>query len=348
MTVDKQKMNEIFGSLDIDKPVAILTHSYPDPDSIGSSAGMALLLKDVYGLSSKAFHLGSISHPQNKTLKNVLHIQLEDAKNFKADNVSATIVLDTDLLGTGLKDVINSADLRIDHHLMSRDEVVKLSDVRIVGAASSIVWEYLKEFGINLDDNHAIATAMAIGIITDTATFTSQNTDALDIDAFRALIQFADKQLMNKILQYPLPRYTFDVEMKGYKDKEINNTTMFTYIQDVSSHRDSIATVADRFIRIDGIDSVMVVGLVNNDLVISVRSDDARIDVDSLIVSIFGRQFGGGKEGCGGASFPLGAGIALIADKKIRESAINEIVSGFKHKLFEVLGETKDEKEDNK
>lgn len=348
MTIDKNKMNEIFGKLDKDKPVAILTHGFPDPDSIGSSAGMALLLKEVYGLSSKAYHLGSISHPQNKTLKNVLHIQLEDAKNFKPGSASAIVVLDTDLMGTGLKDIIGTADLRIDHHLMSRDEVVKLSDVRVVGAASSIVWEYLKEFGIDLNENRTIATAMAIGIITDTNTFTSQNTEALDIDAFRALIQFADKTLMTKILQYPLPKYTFDVEMLAYKEKEVKNTTLFTYIRDVSQHRDSIATVADRFIRIDGIDSVMVAGLVGNDLVFSVRSDDARIDVDSLIVSIFGRQYGGGKEGCGGATFPLGMGIALIADKKIRESAINEIVNGFKNKLFEVLGETKDEKEESK
>ena len=344
--INKDKLDELFGSLDKSMPVAILNHSYPDPDSLGASAGIALLLKDAYGLNSRTYSGGSITHPQNKTIKNILHVSVEDIANFNPDKVSAVVVVDTDLVGTGLSGKVKEVTLRIDHHLMSREErPAKLSDIRIAGSACSIVWQYLDEMGIKLEEYPIICTALIVGIMTDTFNFTSQDSGDLDIDAFRSLIRFADKNLMAKINNYPLPKVAFEVEAKVFKDKEINNGILFSYAGNLSQNRDLIATIASKFIRIDCVEFVCIVGLVNNDLVVSVRSEDSRTDVDALIANIFGRQFGGGKEGSGGASFPLGRGIELIDDKKIREAAINEIVNGFRQRLFEVLGENIDNKE---
>ncbi|MFA5024189.1 MAG: DHH family phosphoesterase [Patescibacteria group bacterium] len=346
MLINKEELNQIFGSLDKDKCVAILTHTFPDPDAMGAAAGFSALLKEVYGLNSKIFHFGAITHPQNKSLKNILHIAVEDAKNFDNKNISATVVLDTDLTGSGLKNKVDKVAVRLDHHDMDRDCAATFSDVRVIGSCCSIVWQYLLAFGIDMKKHPEVATALVLGIETDTSYFTSENTTNEDIDAFRELLFFADKGLMARINKYPLPKYYFEIESKAFKDKEQKNTSLVSFLGDVSSHRDIIATVADRFIRIDGIETVMIMGIVDNSIVASIRTEDSRVEINDIISRIFGKENGGGKGYSGGATFPLGAGIAMVADKKIRESAINEIVNGFKQKLFEVLGEKTEEEAD--
>jgi len=348
--VNKEKMNEIFAKLDKASSVGILVHPSPDPDALGAAAGFSMLLRKVYGLNSKIFYLGTISHPQNKSLKNVLHIALEDGKTFNPESVAATVVLDTDLTGTGLKDDrMQSADVRIDHHAFDRDEGTKLEDVRPTGATCSIIWNYLKAFEVEFDGCADTATAMVLGIKTDTQDFTMANTTELDMEAFRALLPFADKTSLAKVTKYPLPKLYFETEAKALKEKDVKNTTLITFIGEVTAHnRDVIPTIADRFVRMDGISTAIIMGIIDNCVVASIRSTDSRVDVDDLCSHTFGRTHAGGKEGSGGATFPLGPGFELLDGKKTREAALDEVINKLKEKLFEVLGEKTEEEEEEK
>jgi nanoRNase/pAp phosphatase (c-di-AMP/oligoRNAs hydrolase) len=348
--VNKEKMNEIFASLDKNSTVGILVHPSPDPDALGAAAGFSILLKQAYDLNSKIFYLGTISHPQNKSLKNVLHILLEDGKGFDPDMVSTIVVLDTDLTGTGLKDdKLQSADVRIDHHVMDRDDKPRLKDVRLAGATCSIIWEYLKAFDIQLDEFADAATAMVLGIKTDTQDFTTVNTTELDMEAFRALLPYANKTSLAKVTKYPLPKYYFEAEGKAYTGKDLRNTSLITFVGEVTPHnRDVIPTIADRFARMDGVSTAIVMGIIDNCIIASIRSTDSRVDVDDLCSNTFGRANAGGKEGAGGAKLPLGKGFEFIEEKEIREVAICEVINHFKTKLFEILGEKTDEEEKTK
>jgi len=165
---NKEQMNKIFGELKADSTVGILVHPSPDPDCLGAAAGMSVFLKEIYGLNSKIFHFGEISHPQNKSLKNVLHITLADGRDFNPDDVSAVIVLDTDLEGSGFKtEKLQEVDVRLDHHAMDRGNGAKLKDVRAIGSTCAIVWEYLQAFEVDLEAYKDEATAMVLGIKTD-------------------------------------------------------------------------------------------------------------------------------------------------------------------------------------
>lgn len=344
-SVDKEKMNEIFGKLDKDSIVGILIHPSPDPDCLGGAAGTSVWLNEVYGLSSKIFHFGEVSHPQNKSLKNILHIALEDGNDFDTKSVSAVIVIDTDLEGSGFKSVnLTEVDVRLDHHAMDRSNGAKLADVRPIGATCSIVWDYLQAFEVSLEEYSDEATAMVIGIKTDTMDFTSANTSELDMEAFRGLLPFVNKTSLAKVTKYPLPKVVFEIEAKAYKDKEIRNTTLVSFVGDVTAHnRDIIPTIADRFSRMDGVSTAVILGVIDNHIIASVRSDDARVDVNDLCISSFGKSHAGGKEGSGGARFPLGAAYELIGDKDIKEKVKAEVVLQLKKKIFEELGEHKEE-----
>jgi len=59
-----------------EKVIRIHTHVNPDPDAIGSAMGIQLILKDA-GLDSVVCYSGEVSHPQNKTILNVLDISMD-------------------------------------------------------------------------------------------------------------------------------------------------------------------------------------------------------------------------------------------------------------------------------
>lgn len=347
MSVDKDKMNEIFENLDKDSIIGIIVQQSPDPDCLGAASGFAVLLKQVYGLNSKIFHLGEISHPQNRSMKNILHITLHDGNDFNIEDFSATVVLDTDLESTGFKtDRFTKVDVRIDHHIMERDEIPTLLDVRPVGATCSIIWDYLNNFDISLDDYSDVATAMILGIKTDTLDFTSANSSDLDMEAYRALLPYVNKEALARVTKFPLPKEVFELEALAYKNRSERGTTLVSFIGELTSHsRDMISTIADRFARMAGINTVVIMALIENHLQASIRNDDARVDVADLCVKVFGKKFAGSKPegGAGGAKLPLDKSFQYINKKEVRDKVMEEIVSTFEAKVFEVLGEEEKE-----
>ena len=55
--------------------VAIFTHPFPDPDAIGSMMGMKWMFSK-FGLPADLFYIGAISHPQNRSMVNLLDPEL--------------------------------------------------------------------------------------------------------------------------------------------------------------------------------------------------------------------------------------------------------------------------------
>ena len=345
MEIDKEKWDKVFAGKEEGSVVGILIHPSPDPDALGSAVGVGVLLHEVYKLNSKIFHFGEISHPQNKSFKNVLHIQLSDGRDFNSDDVCATVLLDTDFEGSGFKsEKLEQVDVRIDHHLMDRGNGAKYKDVRTVGSTCSMIWEYLRHFNISLEGYSNEATAMVIGIKTDTIDFTSQNTSELDMEAYRSILPFVDKTKLSKVTNYQLPKVMFDTEVKAYKNKDMRSTVLFSFVGELApANRDIIPTIADRFMRMDGVNTTVVVGIIEDHLVTSVRSDDDRVDVNDLCINTFGKSNAGGKEGSGGARIGLGPAYSLINDKETKDKVKEQVINQFKEKIFETLGAHKEE-----
>lgn len=341
--VDKQDPEDAeLNEADLGKPVAILLQHSPDPDCLGAARGFAVLLQEVYGLSSKIYHYGEVSHPQNRSMINVLHIELFNGDDFNLEEHSRTVVLDTDLSSTGFnKRGLQSVDVRIDHHSMDRDEDPQLKDVRLtVGSTCSIVWQYLKEFGVDLKEHADVATALVLGIKTDTMDFTSTNTSELDMEAFRNLLPFVDKVALAKLTKYMLPKIQFETESKAFAAKEIRETVLISSIGETNEHnRDIISTIADRFARMDGISTVVILGVIDAHLVASVRSEDTRINLSKFVSEVFGKKFSGAKEGAGGARVPLGPAFELITNQEVKDKVMDEIVTSVKEKIFQFLGD---------
>ena len=293
--------------------VAIVVHENPDPDCIGSAVGMQKLLKHfVSDVKCTIFYSGEISHPQNKTMMNLLNIQMTDradAEPLTQKSAQVFIVIDTTPERCGLKDI--NCLLTIDHHKGDAKKCV-VKDIRSVGSSSAIVWEYLNKAGVTFDktdEDADIATALVIGIKTDTFDLSSENVSSLDFEAYRYLTGFMNQNKFAKIIKYPLPPYYFDLRSRL---DQAGNTRIESgvfiggigYI--VPSKRDALPTIADERSRVEGTDTAFIFAIVGEDRVeVSVRSNALSIDVNEIIQDIFGKERGGGKLGAGAAKIVL-------------------------------------------
>lgn len=310
----------------------------PDPDSIGSALGIRHLIQKKYSGSADIVCSGEISHPQNKTMLVTLNLQIIPEEDFLSQlRTSATGIEDkynkfifVDMVPTMLKwyGEDNPVTIVIDHHKGTYENDTAFVQIQQVGACCSLVWEHLKNANIALsqdDDSGDVATAMLMGIKTDTSDLLIDSTSQVDFDAYEALTKSSNKKHVSSIINYKLPTYYF--ELKGRLSIDDNTFCEHSFFigclgQITQSGRDSVPMFADERLRMEGITTSIVFAFVEDNIVASLRTSNASIDAHALMQKIFGKEFGGGKQGAAAAKVPLGVLSVKDLPKEIQETAV--------------------------
>ena len=315
--------------------VAIVMHPVPDPDCIGAAYGMKRIIKEWFpDATCFLVHSGEISHPQNRTMMNVLKLQLVNIldiegglKTKEACEGYADAYICVDCVPE--RSSVPDADYLfvVDHH-KSDTKNAKIKDIRHIGSCSTLVWEYLNTTGIVLDkaieEDSNVATSLVVGIKTDTADLVSENVSDLDFEAFKDLLEPMDQKSLAKIINYPIPPYYFDLkkrlDVEGHVSSE--NGVFIGGIGYISTaKRDALPSIAEERARMEGIDTAFIIAIVGDNLEVSVRSSGVAIDVDKIIKKIFGKENGGGKAGAGAAKINMGSFSVEGEDEKTRDEA---------------------------
>jgi len=283
-----------------DTVINICMHNGPDPDAIGSALGMQFILNNL-GWNSQIYYSGEISHPQNKTLVNVLDIPLSKTEeNIEGINICVD--------GTEANSCVKTADFVIDHH--KNITKAKLSIIEpSYGSCVSLIWQLFKELKIELtSEDSNVATALLLGVRTDTNDLTSENMVVEDFTAYQELLDFADKEALQKIMNYPLPRYLYDKRINLHREGnfyESNGTFVGGIGFITGAQRDAIAILSEEYTRMESVNTAVIFAITDKkNLHVSIRSSLTSLDVGALCHELFG-DFGGGKAYKGGATIPL-------------------------------------------
>jgi nanoRNase/pAp phosphatase (c-di-AMP/oligoRNAs hydrolase) len=283
--------------------VNIVVHDAPDPDAMGSAVGFQLLLK-TEGIDSVIYYRGEVSHPQNKTMINVLNIYMEKVSE-DVKNGNQTVCVDC----TESNSCADAPDLVIDHHKNSSNSKLKII-LSKYGACSTIVFNLLtnmcklEEFSESAD----VFTALLLGVRTDTNDLISENMIKEDFVAYQELLELSDKEKLQKVMNYPLPRYSYDRRLLLHREgNSAESNGVFIggvgYIPEVQ--RDVISVLAEEYARMDSINTAIIFAIVDKKkLQVSVRSSNVSLDVGTMCKEMFS-GFGGGTSYKGGASIPL-------------------------------------------
>lgn len=285
----------------LEKPVVnICLHDAPDPDCVGSGLGMAMYLKH-FGIESNIYYGGEISHPQNKTIVNVLNISMQK-RNKPIDGVN--VCVDCTEKNSSVAAV---ADFVIDHHKSTSEATFQVIEPSY-GACSTLIWRLLKQVE-DLDTSEInIYTALLLGIRTDTNDLISESMTRDDFIAYQELLELADKEALQKVMNYPYPRYLYDKRVVLHKDEnsyEANGMFVGGIGFIPADQRDVIAILAEEYARMESVQTAVVFAITDKkNLEVSIRSTNVSLDVNQMCKDLFG-DHGGGKINAGGAKIPL-------------------------------------------
>ena len=147
---------------------AILTHRRPDGDTLGSSAALCRILRNM----GKTAHI--LSNPEVTPRFAWLHEGLTKQVAEEGDTLVSVDVASPQMLPNQFETYLGKIALRIDHHASA----TSFTDWELVdpgmGACAEIIFDLLQELWQEFDEG--IADAIYVGTSTDTGCFRFANT----------------------------------------------------------------------------------------------------------------------------------------------------------------------------
>lgn len=284
------------------KIIRINLHDTPDPDAIGAGLGLQLKFKEE-GLDSIIYYSGEISHPQNKTIVNVLDVVMERRNGHPIPD-GIDVCVDCTENNSKAEDPI----LVIDHHKSTSKAKFKIIEP-LYGSCAALIWKMMKDLNHEINsENISIYTALLLGIRTDTNDLISENISDDDFTGYQELLKISDKEALQKVMNYPFPRYLYDTRLALHKEGNfIEKNGIFIggigYV--AGSQRDAISILSEEYTRMESVTTAVIFAIIGKKtLQVSVRSSLVSVDVNQMCKDLFG-DFGGGKSGAGAAKIPL-------------------------------------------
>ena len=169
----------------------ILTHAYPDGDTLGSGFALCLALQQM-GKNARVITT-NVPSKFLYLLNGVKH------QSFEAETIVSTDVASDSLLGSNMETYKGRVDLCIDHH-GSNNFTAKYKYVDSHAAANcEIIYKLLTE--LDVDFTEEIANCLYTGISTDTGCFRYTNTTAETMRVAASLMDFGcDTAYINKAM----------------------------------------------------------------------------------------------------------------------------------------------------
>lgn len=344
--------------------VAIICHDQPDPDCLASAMAMKEIAAAL-GLEATIYYGGEIAHTQNRVMINVLNIPIVkmDSEDDSAETIkeslanSYLVVVDTSNFKKENCSAITpfvakdkNPDLVIDHHTVNAS-VAGPYIHKMFGSCATIMYQIMLERGIEI--NRTLATALYLGVSTDTDDLRAEGTTDDDRKAIESLKQLIDPEIYLKIFSYPKPLALLNLRTKAYNSIFVKDNLAVAQVGIINpQQRALLAELCQEILEIEAIETVVVVGLMDEGfdkdkyVAASFRSRVLAIDTRDFIQRVFGKRNGGGRKGCGAAKVPLDGPTCDTIDRLTSDEAKRNCLDSFVAAIFETYKEKiREEKE---
>ena len=286
----------------------IVIQDYPDPDAIASAAGFKALANALANIQCTIVYGGIVGRAENQALVKYLDLNLRRIEDVDIRRFDMVALLDCQPQ-TGNNRLPDEVvpDVVIDHHpVRSNTRRSPFTDIRgKYGATSTILYEYLREAGVDIDV--PLATSLLYGIRSDTQDLGRETTQA-DIEAFLALYPSANKRMLSRIQCGRVPDDYFRMLFDAIREARIYDDCVVTNLGRIDNP-DMIGEVADLMLRRRETSWVLCLGFREGTALFSLRTSAQDGNAGVVARGIAGR------EGSGGGHTALAAGkIPLTSD----------------------------------
>jgi len=255
----------------------IMSHRTPDPDALGAMFGLEVLLQQALDLEPEIAASGRISRAENVAMLRELDLSYVNAEELDRSRYSAVFLVDTQpgfghtTLPSGLPVVAV-----FDHHrppdiaALAGGPLPPHYDLRLeVGATSALMFGYLREAGIELDQR--TATLLCCGVRFDTLDLALSAT-ALDSEAFYETFRRSDHAKLARIQRPSLPATYYRDLYRSLSRARLYGSVVLGFLGRVTS-AESVAEMADFFRRMEPCRWSLVGGAVGQTYHLSLRTE---------------------------------------------------------------------------
>lgn len=260
----------------------VLILIWADPDALACALALKKILQsrvEKIGISN----VNEIARLNNKVMVDILKISLVKFSKELLDSYNKFILVDSQ--PTHREEFKNiKFTAVIDHHPPTDGWEAEYVDIRPnYGAASTILFEYLKT--LKIKPSVYLATALIYGIKVDTDNF-GRSANPHDVTAFQKLYKYMNRYLLNKIEGYHIRRSELKYFKIALDQLKFQKNRIFVYIGKVLN-TDILVIIADFLNKIYDTSWVFVGGEYKKNLVIIIRCDGYRKDAGKLAMRLF-------------------------------------------------------------
>lgn len=265
--------------------ILIIVHDNPDPDCFASA--MALSHMFVMKLNREAViaFSGMIVRSENLTMAKQLQIPLTPLTILDIKEFQVICMVDTQPgVGNNSLPPGTKVDILIDHHPMheaSKD--CRWVDIRPeYGVTATILYEYL--IAQNISIGTKLATALFYAIKSETQDL-GREANRPDRDAYLRLFPLSNKKVLYEIEHPKLPIEYFLALNSALKHAKIFDKILIANLREIL-FPEIVAESADILLRLEEIETVLCMGLYNDEMILSMRTIRHDCNVGEIIKSL--------------------------------------------------------------
>ena len=303
-----QQLDELLGE---GNEINIVCHNNPDPDCLASALALGQIAAAAGIDERHILYSGDISHQQNRAFVNLLDIDLQPFESVCVQNRqpdSLLALVDHSIPGENNQVPAETrVDIVIDHHPAEAIDAGFVDHREELGAAATILTEYVRALDIELGTD--LATALLFAIRSDTLDFLRGATRE-EYDAAGFLHEYADQEMLRQLSTPSVTGGTLDAISSAIDNRRTTEAVLISHVGR-TSERDALPQAVDYLVRLEGVQTAIVFGIVNDAIHISARSPDPRVHVGDILNEAFEDVgSGGGHHDVAGGEIPLG----IVAD----------------------------------
>ena len=326
-------LERLFKVVDKAGTLLILPHNDPDPDAIAGAIALKHLLMETLNVKSTIAYQGIVGRAENRALLHYLGQPLQRLTDADLVGGAAIALVDTQPgAGNNALPPGHEVTIVIDHHTWRKPtSLAAYADVRQeIGATSTIMTEYLQEAG--LEPTQPLATALFYGIKTDTLGL-SRGASPADAAAYFKLQPSIDVLALVEIEYAQVPASYFKSFDTTLQAARVYDGIVIAYVG-LMAYPDLTAEMARLLQRLERSRWIICMGVYENVLILSVRTQSPADRSEDLVQAIVGDEGTAGGHGpSAGGQIPLKGrdpeqGVDVLRERVLRVLRVPPQVRG--------------------